>query len=73
MNIATMNSVVPDAIERIINEKGMKKCVVAARADLTPQELADMLNGRKLIKAKDIVNISAALNVAPSDLFPHKP
>ena len=69
MNISNMNSVVPAAIERIITEKGMKKCVVATRANLKPQELADMLNGRKLIKAKDIVNISIALDVPPNELF----
>ena len=69
MSIANMNSVVPAAIERIITEKGMKKCVVAARAHLTAQELADMLNGRKLIKAKDIVNLSLALEVQPCELF----
>lgn len=69
MSIANMNSIVPAAIERIINEKGMKKCVVATRAQLTPQELADMLNGRKLIKAKDIVNLSLALEVQPCELF----
>lgn len=69
MNISTMNSTVPAAIERIINQRGMKKCVVAARANMTPQMFNDMLNGRRLIKASDIVMIAQALGVTPNELF----
>jgi len=69
MNISTMNSIVPAAIERIIEKRGMKKCVVAARANMTPQILNDMLNGRRLIKASDIVMIAQALDVTPNELF----
>ena len=69
MNIATMNSTVPAAIERIIDQRGMKKCVVAARANMTPQMFNDMLNGRRLIKASDIVMIAQALDVTPNELF----
>lgn len=69
MNISTMNSTVPAAIERIINQRGMKKCVVAARANMTPQMFNDMLNGRRLIKASDIVMIAQALEVTPNELF----
>lgn len=69
MNISAMNSTVPAAIERIINQRGMKKCVVAARANMTPQMFNDMLNGRRLIKASDIVMIAQALEVTPNELF----
>lgn len=69
MDIATMNSIVPAAIERIIDQRGIKKCVVAARANMTPQMFNDMLNGRRLIKASDIVMLAQALDVTPNELF----
>lgn len=69
MDITTMNSIVPAAIERIINQRGIKKCVVAARANMTPQMFNDMLNGRRLIKASDIVMLAQALDVTPNELF----
>jgi transcriptional regulator with XRE-family HTH domain len=64
-----MNSSVPNAISRIIEERGMKQCVVANRIGVTPQVFNDMLNGRRLIKAVDIPKIAKALEVAPGDLF----
>lgn len=69
MDIAAMNSVVPAAIERIIRERGIKKSVVAVRANMSNQMFSDMLNGRRLIKPCDIVAISKALDVTPNDLF----
>ena len=69
MNIAAMNGKVPEAIEQIIKEKGLKKCVVAARANMTTQAFSDILNGKRLIKVNDIVVIAKALDVTPNDLF----
>lgn len=69
MNIAMSNANVPGAIERIIENKGMKKCVVATRANMSPQTFNDMLNGRRLIKAHDLVMIAKALGVTPNELF----
>lgn len=69
MDIAAMNSVVPAAIERIIRERGIKKSVVAVRANMSNQMFSDILNGRRLIKPCDVVAISRALDVMPNDLF----
>jgi len=69
MDISMLNGSVPDAIERIIVNKGMKKCVVATRANMTPQAFNDILNGRRLLKAHDIVLIAKALEVTPNELF----
>ena len=69
MDIASMNSVVPAAIERIVREQGIKKSVVAARANMSTQMFSDILNGRRLIKPNDILMISRALDVMPNDLF----
>lgn len=69
MDINSKNGVVPAAIERIIAERGLKKNVIAARSKMSDQMFSDMLNGRRLIKAVDIVAISKALDVMPNDLF----
>ncbi len=63
------NSVVPENIERIIKEKGIKQYAVANRAGYTKQQFNDMLNGRKIIKAIDILAIAKALEVSPNDLY----
>ena len=69
MNIAVTNSIVPENIEKIITSKGIKKCAVAQRAGITPQAFNDMLNGRKVIRVKDLVALAKALEVTPGDLF----
>ena len=69
MNIAQMNGNVPGNIERIIDEKGLKKSSIAKKAGMKPQELTDMLNGRKLIKVKDIMTLAQALQVDMNELF----
>ena len=55
MKISECNVPVAENIERIINEKGLKKAFVAQKAGCTAQMLSDMISGRKIIKACDIV------------------
>ena len=69
MDIKYLNANVPEAITRIIGAKGMKQYVVAQRAGMSAQMLTDIINGRRLIKANDIVALSRALEVTPNDLF----
>lgn len=69
MNIAQMNGNVPGNIERIIDEKCLKKSSIAKKAGMKPQEFTDMLNGRKLIKVKDIMTLAQALQVDMNELF----
>lgn len=66
---ASTETIVQANIERIIEEKGLKKTGVAARAGFTLQQLSDMLGGRKIIKASMIPALSGALGVEPNDLF----
>ena len=58
-----------EKIERIIKEKGIKQYAVANKAGYTKQQFNDMLNGRKIIKAIDILAIAKALEVSPNDLY----
>lgn len=69
MQIANFNYPADKNIARIINEKGLKQMYVAQKAGYTKQEFNDMLNGRKLIKACDILRISVALEVTANDIY----
>lgn len=67
--IKEMNVPVVFGISKAIKEKGFKQTYVAESAGYTPQELSDMLNGRRLIKACDIPRIAKALGVEINYLF----
>ena len=67
--IREMNVPVAIGISKAIKEKGFKQTYVAESAGYTPQELSDMLNGRRLIKACDIPRIAKALGVEINYLF----
>lgn len=62
LDIQTSNSVVANNVKRYIYDKGLKQSALAQRAGFTPQELNDMLNGRRLMRAVDIANIIDALD-----------
>ncbi|MGN0417050.1 helix-turn-helix transcriptional regulator [Anaerostipes faecalis] len=69
MTIKEMNTPFSDGVARIIKEKGLKQVYVAKRAGFTPQELCDMLNGRKLVKACDIPKLANVLGVTVNDIY----
>lgn len=69
MNMVSYNATIPENVFRIIKESGMKQCAVAEKAGYTKQQFNDMLNGRRVIKAMDILALSHALGVSPNDLF----
>ncbi|MCL2350594.1 MAG: helix-turn-helix domain-containing protein [Defluviitaleaceae bacterium] len=56
-------------VKRIIAERGLKQGAVAKKAGYTEKAFSNMLNGRKIISALDIVKISAVLGVTPNDLL----
>ena len=69
MTIAEANEPLSKKLKIIIAQKGLKNLYVAESAGYTPQELSDMLNGRRLIKACDIPRIAKALGVEINYLF----
>lgn len=69
MKAAEYNTIIPQNINRIIEEKGFKQGAVAEKAGFSQRELSDMLNGRRIIKALDILKISKTLGVTPNKLF----
>ena len=69
MNITESNYPVAENVSRIINEKGLKQVYVAEKAGCTAQELSDMVNGRRLMKIKDVINLRNVLNVSYDELY----
>lgn len=69
MTIKERNGNLPDAITRIVKEKGLKKNYVAERANLTPMNLTDICAGRRLATITDVVRLAQALDVTPNDLI----
>lgn len=62
-------SSVTNNIKSLIKEKGLLQKSVAQKAGIEEKAFSNMLNGRKVIDANDIYNISMALCVLPNDLF----
>lgn len=69
MSIKKNNQPVAENIAKIIMDLDLKQRAVAKKAGFEPQTFSDMLNGRKLIKLCDVVNIAEALGVSPNELF----
>ena len=69
MGVASMNAGVPETIRAIMAARGFKHRAIAQRAGIPPHDFSDMLNGRRLLKMKEVIDIAAALEVTPSDLF----
>lgn len=69
MTIAESNDPFARGLREIIAKKGLKNLYVAEKAGFTAQELSDMLNGRRLIKACDIPRLAEALEVKTDDIY----
>lgn len=69
LDIQTSNSIVADNVKRHISNRGLKQSALAQKAGFTAQELNDMLNGRRLMRAVDIASIIDALDVDANALF----
>lgn len=69
VNIRQLNAPVAENVKEIIAKSGLKQVAVAERIGCTPQELTDMIYGRRIIKVNDIPKISTALGVEIGTLF----
>ncbi|MDO5344411.1 MAG: helix-turn-helix transcriptional regulator [Lachnospiraceae bacterium] len=69
MTIAEANEPLATGLKVIIAKKGLKNLHVAKETGCTAQELSDMLNGRRLIKACDIPRLTKALGVTSDDIY----
>lgn len=69
LTISEANKPLSKGIQIIIAEKGFKNLYIAQKAGFTSQELSDMLNGRRLIKACDVPKLADALGVEAGDIY----
>ena len=72
LDITASNSVVAVRLKSVISEKGLKQASIAIRAGFTAQELNDMLNGRRIMRAADIaslINVVKEFGVDANYLF----
>ena len=58
LDIAASNSIVAIQLKKAITQKGLKQASIASKAGYSAQELNDMLNGRRIMRAVDIASIS---------------
>ena len=72
MNIGASNTVVAENIKHIIEDRSLKQSAIAKKAGFSTQEFNAMLNGRRLIKAIEMVSIMDVLNVDANTLFNKK-
>ena len=69
LTISEANRPLSKGIQKIIAKKGLKNLYVAEKAGFTSQELSDMINGRRLIKACDVPRLATALGVVAGDIY----
>lgn len=69
MTIVEANEPVANGVRVIIALKGLKNVYVAEQSGFSKQELSDMLNGRRLIKACDIPKLAKGLGVKESEIY----
>lgn len=69
MTITEANEPFAKGLKVLIAKKGLKNIFVAEKAGYTPQELSDMLNGRRLIKACDIPRLAKAVGVTSDEIY----
>lgn len=67
--IKEYNAMIPDNIRHIMKEKCYKQSLIAKKAGYGVNAFADMMNGRKIIKPCDVLNIAGALEVDAGELF----
>lgn len=62
-------SAIANNIKKIIRKRGMKQYIVAKKAGYSISQFNAMLNGRKIIRAEDIVVLADVLNATPNAIL----
>lgn len=56
-------------LKELIEKSGLKNKVIAQSIGFSDKQFSDLLNGRRVIKEKDIPMICKALGTDPNELF----
>jgi transcriptional regulator with XRE-family HTH domain len=59
-------------IKDCINEKGIKQCVIARKAGISPKQFSAMMTGKRKIYADEYYFICEALNVTVNEFIKPK-
>ncbi|MBQ3271692.1 MAG: helix-turn-helix transcriptional regulator [Solobacterium sp.] len=68
-SIQERNHPLADNLQRIISEKGFKQIAVAEKAGMTGLDLTNIIKGRKIVTACDVMPLAMALGVDANALF----
>jgi transcriptional regulator with XRE-family HTH domain len=60
---------IAQGLAKLISERGIMQKFVAEKSGFTKQQMSDMLNGRKTIKAVDIPPLARAIGVTVQDIY----
>ena len=63
------NTDLGERIQEIIREKGQTKKYIAKKCNYKPNQLSEILHGRKIIRPDDVAKLCEALEVDPNTLF----
>ena len=69
VDIKSSNTVVAENIKHIIEDRSLKQSAIAKKAGFSTNEFNAMLNGRRLIKAIEMVSIMDVLEIDANTLF----
>lgn len=69
ISINEANAPVAANLKRCIEEQGLKKKTVAAKAGLTQNELADIFGSRRILKVCEVPAVAEAVGVSVEKLF----
>ena len=58
-----------DGLKVVIDRSGLKQMAVAKKANMTKQQLSDIVNKRRRMDANELVTICQAINVTPNDVI----
>ncbi len=72
VDIGASNTVVAENIKCIIEDRSLKQSAIAKKAGFSVQEFNAMLNGRRLMRAAEIISIMDVLGVDANTLFCRK-
>lgn len=68
-NIKNYNSVIPEHLKKVLKTTGMKQVELAEAVGLSRQAVTDIMSGRRLVYASEILTFAKALGVTPNHLF----
>ena len=66
-------STIANNVRRIIRQRGLKQCAVAAMAGYDARRFSSLLRGKRSMTDEDVHAIARALSVTPNELFETRP